>query len=65
MKTIIALLIGAISAAEFKLPSVTYDEKKVDSALSQWQSWAERAKEADMDDKQKTWVDIQHIAGTW
>ena len=40
------VLCGLTQATELRLPSVTYDDKAVNSALTKWDDWAAKYKSA-------------------
>lgn len=60
----IAVLCGLTHAAELKLPSITYDEKAVGSALSQWNDMVGKTEPLAQASFQQDWIDVNHIFAT-
>jgi len=60
----VAVLCGITQAAEFKLPSVTYDEKAFKNAFVQADDFVAKDAKAQLDSSYQAFIDLNHVVAS-
>jgi hypothetical protein len=65
MKFATAALIGAVSASNFKLPEVDYDQARINKAIQDFNAWGDSFTKAVENDTQETMKSFIHAYSTY